>query len=579
MDKKLSNSQYLILQNLAEGVIAIGLDRRIIFINDTAKRMLGVSDKDLEEIPCSDIINTDLCLSRCPINSISQDSCASHHININLYTEGNPPVPLCLNVAPLKDINGNTVGMIESFRPMSDVIEIINSLEKNNILLSQEKNKIDSIVNSLADGVFTVDAELCVTSFNKGMERITGLKEENVIGIKCRDVLKADNCDTDCPLAYTLRNGYGMANCTERVVGKNGTTVPIAISTAVLKDEANRNIGLVATVKDTSELESLKKELNERYRFSNIIGRSKRMQEIFDSIEAVSDTDCVVLIEGESGTGKELIARAIHHQSSRRDMPFIKVNCAAIVEGLFESELFGHVKGAFTGAIRDKVGKFELANGGTIFLDEIGDMPLASQPKLLRVLQDGEFERVGDIATKKVDVRIIAATNIDIKDAIKNKKFREDLFYRLCVVPLKMPPLRERKEDIPMLVNHFLEKCSLKFPLKKKVAEASEEVISAFMEYNWPGNVRELENIIEHAYIRTTGSRIELASIPHHIACYKDCAHQVELGDIPIGVKAMEKTLIEKELKKNNGDKIKTAKNLGMSRTTLWRKIKQYNLM
>lgn len=211
MEKKLSNHQRLILQNLAEGVIAISLDRKIIFINDAAKRLLGITGEGPYEASCGDFISTDLCLNNCPINNLN-NSCASHHININLYTEGNPPMPLCLNVAPLKDINGDNVGIIESFRPMSDVIEIIHALEKNNILISQEKNKIDSIVNSLADGVFTVDAGLCITSFNKGIERITGLKEENVIGIKCSDVLRADNCEKECPLSHALRNGYGIAN-------------------------------------------------------------------------------------------------------------------------------------------------------------------------------------------------------------------------------------------------------------------------------------------------------------------------------------------------------------------------------
>ncbi|MBI4848640.1 MAG: sigma 54-interacting transcriptional regulator [Nitrospirae bacterium] len=579
MKEKLDNNCRLILQNIGEGIVVIGLDGKIMFINDTAKNFIGLPDKVPEGLSCKEVMNTDLCLTSCPLHTIVSNSCASHFININLHKHNSLPIPLCLNVSPLKDANGKTIGVIENFRPMRDIVEIIDSLEKNNVLLSQEKSRIDSIINSLADGVFTTDAEMRITSFNEGLEQLTGLKAKEAIGRKCSEVLMADNCDRECPLSFAVRNGYGLANCKERIVGKYGATIPVYLSTAILKDHAGRNVGLVATIKDATETERLKRELNERYRFSNIIGSSREMQEIFDSIEAMSDTDCVVLIQGESGTGKELIARAVHHHSPRRDKPFIKVNCAAIVEGLFESELFGHVKGAFTGAIRDKIGKFELADGGTIFLDEIGDMPISSQPKLLRVLQDGEFERVGDVKTKKVDVRVIAATNIDLREAIKTKKFREDLFYRLCVVPVKVPHLRERKEDIPLLVNHFLEKCALKFPHRKKITDVSQEAMLAFMEYEWPGNVRELENIIEHAYIRALGNVIDLNSLPRHIAAIcKQGRPENETDDKPGGVAEMEKLVIQNGLLKNKGNLSKTAKGLGISRTTLWRKIKKYNL-
>ncbi|MBI5057587.1 MAG: sigma 54-interacting transcriptional regulator [Nitrospirae bacterium] len=579
MKKKLDNNCRLILQNIGEGIVVISLEGKIMFVNDTAKNFIGLPDTVPEGLSCKEVMNTDLCLTGCPLHTIVNNSCASHFININLHKRNSLPIPLCLNVSPLKDANGNTIGVIENFRPMRDIVEIIDSLEKNNVLLSQEKSRIDSIINSLADGVFTTDAEMRITSFNEGLEQLTGLKAKEAIGRKCSEVLMADNCDRECPLLFALRNGYGLANCKERIVGKDGATIPVYLSTAILKDNAGRNVGLVATIKDATETERLKRELNERYRFSNIIGGSREMQEIFDSIEAMSDTDCVVLIQGGSGTGKELIARAVHHHSPRRDKPFIKVNCAAIVEGLFESELFGHVKGAFTGAIRDKIGKFELADGGTIFLDEIGDMPISSQPKLLRVLQDGEFERVGDVKTKKVDVRVIAATNIDLREAIKTKKFREDLFYRLCVVPVKVPHLRERKEDIPLLVNHFLEKCALKFPHRKKITDVSQEAMLAFMEYEWPGNVRELENIIEHAYIRALGNVIELNSLPRHIATIcKQGRTENETDDKPGGVAEMEKLVIQNGLIKHKGNLSKTAKGLGISRTTLWRKIKKYNL-
>lgn len=568
-----------VLESIAEGIVVIGLDKNILFINDMAKSLIGLKGEIIEGIPCNKILNTDLCSTGCPLDSVNNSRVcnqSSHFMNIYLHRKDSLPIPLCLNVAPLKDNKGNMMGIIENFRPMSEAIKIIESLEKSNVILTQEKSRIDSIVNSLADGVFTVDRALRITSFNKGMENLTGLKESNVIGRTCGEILHADNCTGDCPFSYTLKNGYGLANVMERIEGKGGNVFPVLISTAFLKDGA-QDIGLIATVRDASEIEKLKKEINDRYKFSNIIGKSVPLQQIFELIEALADTDCAVLIEGESGTGKELVARAIHHESDRRNKPFVKVNCSAIVEGLFESELFGHVKGAFTGAIKDKIGKFELADGGTIFLDEIGEMPMALQSKLLRVLQDKEFEKVGDTKTVKVDARVIAATNRNLKDEIKTSNFREDLYYRLCIIPIKMPPLRERKEDIPLLVNHFMEKCSLKIPNKQKIIEVTATALSSLIDYDWPGNIRELENAIEHAYIRSKTNRIDNESLPHSITGseLKEISHNTVEG---MSGEEMERLQIKALLKKYSGNKTKVAKDLGLSRTTLWRRFRKHNL-
>jgi PAS domain S-box-containing protein len=575
-----SNSFYpSVLESIAEGIVVIGLDRKILFINSMAKALIGLQNEIVEGMSCNNVMNTDLCSKSCPLDcSDNNISCsqAAYFMNINLHKKDKSSIPLCLNVAPLNDAEGNVIGIIENFRPMSEAIKAIESLEKSNVLLAQEKNKIASIINSLADGVFTVDRDLRIISLNKGMEILTGLKESDVIGLACREILHADNCTGNCPFLYTLKNGYGLANVMERIEGKDGNVIPVLISTAFLKDGA-QDIGLIATVRDASEIEKLKKEINDRYNFSNIIGKSVPIQQIFELIETLGDTDCTVLIEGESGTGKELVARAIHHESARRNKPFVKVNCSAIVEGLFESELFGHVKGAFTGAIKDKIGKFELADGGTIFLDEIGEMPTALQSKLLRVIQDKEFEKVGDTKTLKVDVRVIAATNRNLKDEIKTNNFREDLYYRLCIVPIKMPPLRERKEDIPLLVNHFVEKCSLKIPNKQKIIEVTATALSSLMDHDWPGNIRELENAIEHAYIRSKTNRIDNDALPNSITGNN-------LKEIPANISGkiegeeMEKLQIKALLEKYSGNKTRIAKDLGLSRTTLWRRFKKHNL-
>jgi PAS domain S-box-containing protein len=548
-----------------------------------AKELIGLRDEAFEGRLCSEIIRTDLCKEGCPFDSNNvKGSCASYFMNINLYKENNASIPLCLNVAPLYNDEGEMAGIIENFRPMSEAIRVIESLKKSNVILAQGKDKVDSIIESLADGVFTVDSKLRITSFSKGMENITGLKESEVMGLACAEILSADNCADNCPFSHTLKRGYGLANITERIARRNGETVPVLISTAFLKENTGE-IELIATVRDASELEKLKKEINDRFRFSNIIGKSSRMQQIFELIETLGDTDCSILIEGESGTGKELVSRAIHHESNRRGRPFVKVNCSAIVEGLFESELFGHVKGSFTGAIKDRVGKFELADGGTIFLDEIADMPLSLQPKLLRVLQDMEFERVGDNKTRKVDVRIIAATNKNLKDEIKAKRFREDLFYRLNVIAINVPPLRDRKDDLELFVDHFIDIYTKEN--HKKIDGVAQETLNVLKMYNWPGNARELENIIERAVILDTNGIIENDDLPdailsatRPIESITFISNEPQGSSLKAAMQEPEKVHILRILQEVGWNKKKAAMKLGVNRTTLYNKLRHYNI-
>ncbi len=336
------------------------------------------------------------------------------------------------------------------------------------------------------------------------------------------------------------------------------------------------------------ENKTLKKELTNRYGFKNIVGQSKAMQEVFRLVEKVADTDSTVLITGESGTGKELIAHAIHYASDRRDKPFIPVNCAAIPEELLESELFGHEKGAFTHAIRTRIGRFELANKGTIFLDEIGEMSPSLQVKLLRVLQERKFERVGGVKTISVDIRVVAATNIDLEEAVKEGRFREDLFYRLNVIPIKMPPLRERRSDIPLLANHFLKQYSK--DKGRKVESISQEAMEVLMNYDWPGNVRELENIIERVVILSNGKVIKKEDLPLPIVekagANISVTSPTKVFEFPEeglslsqAVSELEKSLILKALERTGGVKNRAAKLLKMNRTTLIEKMKKLGLM
>jgi DNA-binding NtrC family response regulator len=326
----------------------------------------------------------------------------------------------------------------------------------------------------------------------------------------------------------------------------------------------------------------LKKELQNKYRFNNIIGTSKAMRKVFDLIEKVADTDGTVLISGASGTGKELIATAIHYNSSRGDKPMVVVNCGAIPEELLESELFGHEKGAFTGAYKNRTGRFEMANGGTFFLDEIGEMSPSLQVKLLRVLQEQKFEKVGGTKTIHVDVRIIAATNKNLTIAINKGKFREDLYYRLNVIPIKVPPLKQRKSDIPLLIDFFMKKIQpeKKFAIKGFSAEALEDM----MAFDWPGNVRELENVIKRLTILCDHDIVQVDDLPEHIQRKSRPVESTEEDALDKGlnlndaVKDYEKRLILEALEKSNWVKTKAAKLLNINRTTLVEKIKKQDL-
>jgi len=342
---------------------------------------------------------------------------------------------------------------------------------------------------------------------------------------------------------------------------------------------------ILAKVETISQLKSLMKEnqylrekLSQKYNFNNIIGKNGQMLELFDLIKDIAKTNSTILITGESGTGKELIANAIHFNSDRIKKPFVKVNCGVLAENLLESELFGHVKGSFTGAIRDKLGRFEIANGGTIFLDEIGDITSNMQLKLLRVLQEGEFERVGGTDTLKVDVRIIAATNRNLHEMMMKGQFRQDLYYRLNVIPLEVPPLRERKDDIPLLITHFLDKFNKQF--SKKIDFIEDEAMRYMQNYSWPGNIRELENLLERAVVLNKTGRLTVKDFPL-VVMKQEGEIEVNLtadGSLTDLVDVYEKQIILKALRENNYNKLRTAEKLGIHRSTFMSKLKKYDI-
>jgi len=427
----------------------------------------------------------------------------------------------------------------------------------------------DIILDAIADGVFTVDRSWRITTFNRAAEEITGVPRQEAIGRPCREVLKADICEHDCALKQTIESGTSIIGKRVTIINAAGEQTPVSISTALLRNDAGQVIGAVETFRDMSVVENLRKKIEGRYTFEDIISKNHRMYELFSILPDIAESASTVLIEGESGTGKELFAQAIHHLSHRRTKPFIVVNCAALPDTLLEAELFGYKAGAFTDAKRDKPGRFKQADGGTIFLDEIGDISPALQVRLLRVLQEKSVEPLGGVGTETVDVHIIAATNKKLEDLVSRNLFREDLYYRINVISLELPPLRERTEDIPLLVEHFIRNYnSLQ---KKNISGITDEALMCLMNYDFPGNIRELENIIERAFILCKNNVIDRHHIPDAL-CGRREMH-LEAG-LTSSFKDMERLCIENALKRNNGSRIKTARDLGIHKSTLYRKMK-----
>lgn len=437
-----------------------------------------------------------------------------------------------------------------------------------------ENEEQNVILNSISEGVFTVDLDWRITSFNRAAEIITGIPYQKAIGKHCKEILRADVCENSCTLRQTMKTGNSIMNKVVHIIDANGKKKAVAISTALLKDSRGSVIGGVETFRDISAIEQLRKEIEGKYSCEDIISQSHKMQNLFAVLPNVAESNITVLIEGESGTGKELFARAIHNMSFRKDKPFVAVNCGALPDSLLESELFGYKSGAFTDAKKDKPGRFALAEGGTIFLDEIGDISLSVQVKLLRVLQEKTYEPVGGVSSVESNVRVITATNKSLEKLIQDGKFRDDLYYRINVMKLELPPLRDRKEDIPLLVDYFISKFNQRH--NRNICCVTTEVTATLLAYDFPGNVRELENIIEHCFVLCEGEIIEVKHLPSSVCQALKTEHSYK--NEPATIKQMEILLIEQALRRNEYNKSATAKQLGINKSTLFRKIKAFNI-
>ncbi len=426
---------------------------------------------------------------------------------------------------------------------------------------------LETIFHSLNEGVMALDAQQRIVAFSLSAERITGFAEGEVVGRVCREVFHAPP-DMECPFEAMIRKGQGFHQRDMTIAGKGGRSLHVAVNASLLRDPGGGVEGAVVILRDLTEIDRLREEVRGPSGSHGIVGSHPLIRGVLEKVETVAPSEASILILGESGTGKELVARAIHDLSNRAAGPFVKVNCSALAETLLETELFGHVRGAFTGAVRDRPGRFEAADGGTLFLDEIGDTSPGLQVKLLRVLQEGEFERVGDSRTRRADVRVVAATHRDLRREIREGRFREDLFYRLCVVPVQLPPLRNRREDIPLLVDHFLRRLAVREGRRKIV---SPSVYRALQAYGWPGNVRELENAVSHAYVCTAADVITPEALPEHVLKGEATFQGDEL-------EAEEREAIRDALESSGWNRGKAARRLGLSRTTLWRRMRDLGI-
>ncbi|MFH1090130.1 MAG: sigma 54-interacting transcriptional regulator [Pseudomonadota bacterium] len=559
------------LEDLPEGdgVLVLSPQHRIMSANLQAEGLLKRRLSAGKALTLEQIFDPDsLPQAELALREAWQGGHSRSGVKAMVRPEAGAPLPVVYSVSPVIDESGRIIGATLTFHEE-------NYLHRGLLRADHPVDfEFNTLFENLAEGVFTINNHWRITSFNQRAQEITGFKLEEVLGRPCADIFKSDLCQTACPLRATLESGVTRFDQDVRIADKHGRKVPILVNTSILKDRRNRVIGAVETFRPLIPSDFRKKPEDESARTEDIIGHSQSLVAVINKLPDVAASEASVVLEGESGTGKELFARAIHALSPRAAGPFVAVNCSALAETLLESELFGHEKAAFTGAVNSKVGRFELSSGGTLFLDEVAEIKPDIQVKLLRVLEEKVFERVGGTRSISMDARIISATNRSLIKEVRQGRFRDDLFYRLHTVPLYLPPLRERVEDIPILVSHFMEKLNQKY--KKRVRGVDPKVLSIFTRYHWPGNVRELVRIMEYAFVFVKGPIITPTHLPE--------MEREDRPDIRKGTPGAripwedERQAIVKALEKAGGRRKEAARLLGLSRSSLWRKMKAYHL-
>ena len=564
-----------ILRSIPDSVLTIDREKRLVALNRPAQALTGTDELSAVGRPCGEVLRSEICGSdRCPFERSLSGGETVTNFNVMTRDPAGLETPICINTSPLKNARGEVVGVVETIRDVSHINRLIEELRA-------QRNKVQAVLDSIAEGVFTVDRSGHITSVNRTAERVLDYPAGKILGRPCADLFPPEICGPVSALQETLRAGKSIRDREVIFADQDGKAVPLSLSTGPFRDEAGTTLGAVCTFRDLREIERIADERRSRAPFTGIIGKHPKIREIFDLVEMIKDSDSTVLLQGESGTGKGLFAQALHSLSQRHQYPFIKVSCAALPETLLESELFGHEKGAFTGAIKERKGRFELADKGTIFLDEIGDLSPSVQVKLLRVLQEQEFERLGGTQTIQVDVRVIAATHRDLQQLLREGKFREDLYYRLNVIPVYIPPLRERKADLPLLVEFLLDRFAARG--KGKATSVSPRAMAILMDHNWPGNVRELENVLEHAIVCSKGSVIEPETFPRSLFIGQPAPGErpgtaPNRPRVPAAIPVSEKETILRALGSSRWNRGLAAAHLNIDRTTLWRKMRRLGI-
>ena len=560
----------LILDELNIGAFTVDVSRQISAMNFCAQALIGQKDTEAIGKNCREVFVGVPCLAKCPFKAPG-DLITDEPV-IRIQDEDQNTRFVTRMATPVFGSNHQVVGCMTILQDHSPIADLIDRIH-------YEERSLKIILDNLDVGIFTVDKGGRITFFNTAAEKISGFNRREILGQPCSAIFGGNETPEVCSMQDTIVNGQSRSSRQGKMITRDEVPIPIRANYMALRNEKGMIVGGLTTFHDLTLVQQLKQAMRDRYTFHDMIGKSPAMQKIFEMINVVAATDATILIEGATGTGKDLLAKVIRSASPRFDKPFVKVNCAAIPDNLLESEMFGYVKGAFTGAERDKTGRFQEADGGTIFLDEIGDLPLALQAKLLRVLEDKEFYRLGSRHTMKVNVRIISASNRDLENLVAKRLFREDLYYRLNVFRITLPELKDRRVDLPILIGHIIRRLSAAGG--SRLPEVSEKVMEILLNYNYPGNVRELENILEHAMIICQEDTIQLTHLPEYLPARPVARKAISSGPAEPGFPSQntEHAELLAVLQQFGWHRQKTARALGVDRTTLWRKMKKFGLL
>jgi PAS domain S-box-containing protein len=557
-----------ITESICDGIIVIDREFTIQYVNSHFAAVYDGQPEDFIGRKCTEVVGFDHCHESCPHREIMEKG--SDYSGHNLYCRKNAAGPYCVSISPMTDSAGKVIGLVELYRNMKQLGMYIGTLEDTNAALRLEKERLHRMLDDISDGYFCATPGGVITSVNGKLQALLSKEAPNLVGRPCSEAICGQSCQPDCPLQWAVEHQQNVID-SHQLLDIEGEQIACDKSVLLVEDQQGKIESVICVFSKVAETLALKERAEGASSYSSMVTKNKGMQEVFDIIREVAPTDAPVLVTGETGTGKELVATALQRLSQRADQPFVRINCSALTESLLESELFGHARGAFTGAVANYAGKFKKADKGTVFLDEIEEMSPGLQAKLLRVLESNEFEPVGSNRLEKVDVRIIAATNDDMAQMIESGRFRADLYYRLNVIRIDVPPLRDRPEDIPVLIQHRLD--FLKQRYKKDLGSVSTRALGILSSYEWPGNVRQLFGALEYAFLKAKSSRIERKDLPVEI--------HPRLPGLPtrtISDETSELERIRELLALYPSNRIRVARELGISRTTLWRKMRELGI-